>query len=277
MNEADRLLSGPFVSERAGRRLFSAVADLAQLAGWMSFDMGLQEIARRHFVLGLHLAREAGDRLQVARMLYCLARQMVDLDRPGDGLDVVQTALYATRRVATARVRSMLLVMEARAHAKRGEPRECHRALGLAHEAFSDSDSSTEPGWMSFFDEAELAGLSGVALRDLARRDVDHERAHASITRPYLVRATEQRSTAYLRSHVLDLDALTTADLLLGEPERAGEAMTQAIGLAERISSPRVVRNLGRTVSLARHRYAGLGVFDELAERAQAIMGDQPS
>lgn len=72
LNEAAGMLNGPFQHERIARRLFSAVADLAQLAGWMSYDLQLHTTAQRYYLLGMHLAKDAGDRPQVARMLYCL-------------------------------------------------------------------------------------------------------------------------------------------------------------------------------------------------------------
>ena len=62
LTEAAELLRGPFQDDRVARRLFSAVADLAQLAGWMSYDLQLHATAQRYFLLGMHLAKDAGDR-----------------------------------------------------------------------------------------------------------------------------------------------------------------------------------------------------------------------
>jgi hypothetical protein len=121
LNEAAELLRGPFQDDRVARRLFSAVADLAQLAGWMSYDLQLHATAQRYFLLGMHLAKDAGDRPQVGRMLYCLARQMIDLQRYREALDLAQTGVYAIRRSSTPKTMALLHVIEARAHAGMGQ------------------------------------------------------------------------------------------------------------------------------------------------------------
>lgn len=108
LNEAAELLTGPFQNERVARRLFSAAADLAQLAGWMSYDLALHATAQRYFLLGMHLAKDAGDRPQLGRMLYCLARQMIDLEHFREALDLAQTGVYAIRRSATPKTMALL-------------------------------------------------------------------------------------------------------------------------------------------------------------------------
>ena len=128
------------------RRLFSAVADLAQLAGWMSYDLQLHATAQRYFLLGMHLAKDAGDRPQVGRMLYCLARQMIDLARYREALDLAQTGVYAIRRSSTPKTMALLHVIEARAHAGMGQARDCYRALGAAQDAFAQAGKRHRPG-----------------------------------------------------------------------------------------------------------------------------------
>jgi hypothetical protein len=116
----------------------------------------------------LCLAKDAGDRPQVGRMLYCLARQMIDLHRYREALDLAQTGVYAIRRSSTPKTMALLYVIEARAHAGLGQARDCTRALGAAQDAFARAGRDTDPAWCAFFDEGELYGLLGVTLRDLA-------------------------------------------------------------------------------------------------------------
>ncbi|GAA4952081.1 hypothetical protein GCM10023238_18050 [Streptomyces heliomycini] len=61
LHEVTDLLQEP-QPEATTRRLFKVAAELAQLAGWMSYDVGLQPTAQKYFVLALHAAKEAGDR-----------------------------------------------------------------------------------------------------------------------------------------------------------------------------------------------------------------------
>jgi transcriptional regulator with XRE-family HTH domain len=265
LNGAAMLLDGPFHDEQAGRRFFSAIADLAQLVGWMTFDLHLHATAQRYYLLGLRLAKDAGDRAQVARLLYCLARQMVDLGQPREALDLAQSGLYAIRRSSVPKATAMLRIIEARSHACTGDAKECHNALGLAQDAFSRVGANTDPEWCGFFDEGELCGLVGVTLRDLALCDADHAHDHAADAMPWIERAVRQRPRAYLRSKVLDVDGLAVTSLLLGEPEAAAEHAISAISLARDMTSSRVTSKLRRTVRLAEQRFpnargvAGLG------------------
>jgi hypothetical protein len=246
LSEAATLLDGPFHDEQSGRRFFSAIADLAQLAGWMTFDLQLHATAQGYYLLGLRLAKDAGDRAQVARLLYCLARQMIDLGQPREALDLVQSGLYAVRRSSVPKATAMLRIIEARAYACTGNAKECHQALGLAQDAFSRVGANTDPEWCGFFDEGELCGLVGVTLRDLALWDADHARDHAAAAMPWIESAVRQRPRAYLRSKVLDVDGLAVTSLLIGEPEAAAEHARSAISLARDMTSSRVTSRLKR-------------------------------
>lgn len=272
LSELVPLLEGPFVDERIGRALFIAVADLAQLAGWMSFDLALDTTAQRYYLLALQLAKNAGDRLQVARMLYCLARQMIELDRPQDALDLAQTALYATRRTRTPRVTAMLRILEARAHACMADAVECPRALGAAEEAFSHAGAGTDPGWAQFFNDAELAGVTGVAFRDLAIHDPDQTHTHAAKARPWIQSAAGGRSPGFLRSRVLDLTSLALVDLFLGEPETAAHSAARALDLATSVSSTRVARNLRHVNTLSQQRHSHVPAIRDLNERVYVAL-----
>jgi hypothetical protein len=271
LSEAAALLAGPFQHERTARRLFSAVADLAQLAGWMSYDLQLQATAQRYFLLGMHLAKDAGDRPQVGRMLYCLARQMIDLQRHREALDLAQTGVYAIRRSSTPKTMALLHVIEARAHAGMGQVRDCHRALGAAQDAFAQAGQDTDPGWCAFFDEGELYGLLGVTLRDLALADKDHASSHAAEAMPWIEQAIERRPRQFLRSRVMDMDGLAVVNVLLGEPEAAGKAAAAALSMAGTVTSARVMTRLHRTNQLAQERFPGESAIVGLAERAPAL------
>jgi len=270
LSEVVPLLHGPFTDERTGCALFAAVADLAQLAGWMSFDLALDATAQRYYLLALRLASDAGDRAQVARMLYCLARQMIELDRPRDALDLTGLALYVTHRARMPRVTAMLRVMEGRAYACLGDATGCDRALGLAADAFSSNGS--DPAWSEFFDETELAGVTGVALRDLAVRDSPNSARHAARARPWIAQAATGRSRAFLRSRVLDLAGLALVDLLLDEPHAALSSGRQALEQAGAVNSSRVERNLSQLAATAADRYPSIRAVREFDGRVRKVL-----
>lgn len=267
LSEASELLGGPFRDERTGRAFFAAITDLTQLVGWISFDLHLPATAERYFLLGMRLARDAGDRPQVARLLYCLSRLMVDIGEQHDALDLAQAGLYAMRRDAPPKATAMLWVTEARAHACLGEAADCHRSLGDAREAFSHAGPGTDPAWSKFFDETGLSGLIGAALRDLALADPDHARDHATAAEPWIARAASDRPRAYLRSKILDLDGLALTKLLLGDPDAAAEPATAAISMAREVTSARVSSRLRRTARLAGQWFPGTRSAADLADQ----------
>jgi hypothetical protein len=247
------------------------VADLAQLAGWMSYDLQLPTTAQRYFLLGMHLARDAGDRSQVGRMLYCLARQMIDLQRYREALDLAQTGVYAIRRSSTPKTMALLHVIEARAHASMGQAGDCSRALDAAQDAFARAGRDTDPAWCGFFDEGELYGLLGVTLRDLALADSDNARRYAAEARQWIEQAIRQRPRTFLRSRVMDIDGLAVVNLLLGEPEAAGQAAATAMTMATAITSARVMSRLRLTAWLAQERFPGTSAVTGMREQIAAL------
>ena len=134
----------PALSER----LFRTAAELALLAGWMAYDIGMQPSAQRYFVLALHAAREAGDTPLGAHVLATMARQMIHINRAQDALELVHLAQYGSHGTTTPRVQSLLAAMEARAYANLGDSDNCRRAVAAAEDLFpgDEGDRATAPG-----------------------------------------------------------------------------------------------------------------------------------
>lgn len=116
LNEAASLLHTCTCTctERTGRDLIAAVADLGSVAGWMSFDAGHHSSAQKLFITSLHAAAEAGDKPLGAHILQCMARQMSHLERYEDALALVDLAQYGARRRLSPATSSMLASLEAR-------------------------------------------------------------------------------------------------------------------------------------------------------------------
>jgi hypothetical protein len=271
LNEAAGFLNGPFRDEQVGRQFFSTVADLAQLAGWMSYDLELHATAQRYFLLAIHLARDAGDRPQVSRMLYCLARQMIDLERYREALDLAQTGVYAIRRSATPKTTALLQIIEARAYAGMGNAADCYRALEAAQDTFTRAGTDTDPGWCSFFDQGELYGLLGVTLRDLALSRSEEAERYASEARPWIQRAVGNRPRHFLRSRVMDMDSLTVVNILLHEPESAVKTASTTLAMAERVTSSRVMNRLRRTAELGISHFPRSSAIADLGGQARSL------
>lgn len=255
-------------------RLFRVTAELAELAGWMTYDIGMQPTAQKYFVLALHAAKESGDRPLGSFILSSMARQMIHLGRADDALELVHLAQYGSRDGATARTQAMLHAMEARAYANMGQPGKCRRAVRMAEETFEDRGAPDgEPDWIRFFCEGELNAEVAHSYRDLAYSS-GRSPAYASLAEPAMERAVElfgreaaQEGGGHQRSYALNLIGLASVHLLQREPERCATRATEAMTVARRIRSERVNNRLRKTTATATRDFGQVPEVVRLAER----------
>lgn len=280
LHEVTDLLQEP-QPDAIARRLFRVAAELAELAGWMSYDIGLQPTAQKYFVLALHAAKEAGDRPLGSYILSSMSRQMIHLGRPEDALELIHLAQYGSRESATARTQAMLYAMEARAYAGMGQPSKVKRAVRMAEDTFSDTvPGEPEPDWIRFFSEAELNAENAHSYRDLAYV-AGRSPTYASLAEPAMRRAVElfREDPEHQRSYALNLIGMATVHLLQREPEQCADVAEKAIPLARRVRSERVNTRLRKTVDTAARDFGEVAevihLSDELArqlpETAEAV------
>ena len=262
LHEVTDLLQEP-QPETTTRKLFKVAAELAELAGWMSYDVGLQPTAQKYFVLALHAAKEAGDKPLGSYVLSSMSRQMIHLGRPEDALELIHLAQYGSRDCASPRTQSMLYAMEARAYANMGQPGKCKRAVRMAEDIFADADEWDEPDpdWIRFFSEAELYGENSHSYRDLAYV-AGRSPTYASLAEPVMQRAVElfAKDGEHQRSYALNLIGMATVHLLQREPERSTVLAEQAMHIAKKVRSERVNTRIRKTV------YTAVRDFGDLAE-----------
>ncbi|MFF6954129.1 hypothetical protein ACFZAD_36560 [Streptomyces iakyrus] len=272
LHEVTDLLQEP-QPESTTRRLFKVAAELAELAGWMSYDVGLQPTAQKYFVLALHAAKEAGDRPLGSYVLSSMSRQMIHLGRPDDALELIHLAQYGSRDCASPRTQSMLYAMEARAYANMGQPGKCKRAVRMAEDTFAEADEWDEPDpdWIRFFSEAELYGENSHSFRDLAYV-AGRSPTYASLAEPLMNRAVQlfAEDDEHQRSYALNLIGMATVHLLRREPERSTVFATEAMQVAKKVRSERVNTRIRKTVDTAARDFGDLGEVVDLTERLAA-------
>lgn len=265
-------------AEPVGRRLFRVTAELAALAGWMSFDVGLHPTAQKYFVLALHAAKEAGDRPLGSYALSQMGRQMIHLGRPDDALELIHLAQYGSREGATARTQAMLHAMEARAYANMGQPGKCRRAVRMAEDTFEDAaPGDADPDWIRFFSEAELNAETAHSYRDLAFSS-GRSPTYASMARPAMERAVElfRREAeetcggGHRRSYALNLLGMASVHLLQKEPQEGAYRAVEAIEVARTLRSERVHNRLRRTAAWAARDFGEVAEVVQLGERLAA-------
>ncbi|MET7297139.1 hypothetical protein ABZS79_34465 [Streptomyces griseoloalbus] len=270
LHEVTDLLQEP-QPEATARRLFKVAAELAELAGWMSYDVGLQPTAQKYFVLALHAAKEAGDRPLGSYVLSSMSRQMIHLGRPEDALELIHLAQYGSRDCASPRTQSMLYAMEARAYANMGQPGRCKRAVRMAEDTFAEADEWDEPdpAWIRFFSEAELYAENSHSYRDLAYV-AGRSPTYASLAEPLMKRAVElfgQEGGEHQRSYALNLIGMATVHLLQREPEQSTVLATEAITAAKKVRSERLNTRIRKTVDTAVRDFGELAEVVRLTER----------
>ncbi|MGA5081716.1 hypothetical protein ACPC37_29655 [Streptomyces griseoincarnatus] len=270
LHEVTDLLQEP-QPDATTKRLFKVAAELAELAGWMSYDVGLQPTAQKYFVLALHAAKEAGERPLGSYVLSNMSRQMIHLGRPEDALELIHLAQYGSRDCASPRVQSMLYAMEARAYANMGQPGRCKRAVRMAEDTFAEADEWDEPDpdWIRFFSEAELYAENSHSFRDLAYV-AGRSPTYASLAEPLMKRAVElfgQEGGEHQRSYALNLIGMATVHLLQREAEQSTVLATEAIKAAKKVRSERVNTRIRKTVDTAVRDFGELAEVVELTER----------
>ncbi|MGW7102658.1 sporulation protein [Streptomyces sp. NPDC054838] len=260
--DAAPLLLGSYTDE-VGRALFGATAELTRLAGWMAFDTGQQEAAQRYYIQALRLARAAADVPLGGYVLASMSLQATYRDFPDEGVDLAQAAVERNRGLATARTMSFFRLVEARAHAKAGDPVAAGAALRAAEGWLERArDGDPDPTWLGFYSYDRFAADAAECYRDLKL-----PRQVRRFTEQALSRPTEE----YVRSHGLRLVVSAVAELESGNLDAACAAGTRAVEVAGRISSARTneyVRDLLHRLE----PYGDEPRVAELRERARPLL-----
>ncbi|MCZ4125965.1 hypothetical protein [Streptomyces sp. H39-S7] len=168
-------------SDAVGRQLHSAVAEALLLAAWMSYDSGLHGIAQRYFIQALRMAQGAGDRLLGASILSAMSHQATFVGRYREAAMLARAAFTGPGTGLTPTLAAQFRAMEARALARLGDGRGCDLALCEAERHLSLRTADSDPAYIAYFDEVELAAEFGHCFRDLGRSAQAAERGTGSI------------------------------------------------------------------------------------------------
>ncbi|MFD5748132.1 helix-turn-helix domain-containing protein [Streptomyces sp. NPDC127033] len=225
-------------------RLYRIMAQLAGTAATMAWDSGLHRRAQEYYRLALRSAHAGDDKVFGANVLAGMARQMLYQDRPDDALQLIQLAQEGARDVVGPRVRAMLHTREAWAYAAQGRNAGFQRATAKAADALATAGpDEEEPYWIAYFDDAELAGVTGGRLLDLARQA---PRRHAEKAAAEIRSALSSRGAEAGRSHALDRIGLAECHYLAGDLVGGAKETHRAVDAARLTQSGRVRSQLGQ-------------------------------
>lgn len=210
-HRAAPLLQGSF-SDEIGRELFSVTAELSRLAGWTAFDVGQHEVAQRHFIQALRLARAGGDVQLGCDVLTTMAMQSLMRGFASEAVDMVQGAFERAKGQGVPRVLAFTKLIEARAHARDNAPRAAASALKASEDLLGQTkdDSGDEPAWIDFYRHARLSADAAEVFRDLGnpKAALSWNQQAASMPTGLFTRSVDMRlaivGTTHLQARDLD-------------------------------------------------------------------------
>jgi transcriptional regulator with XRE-family HTH domain len=201
-------------SDETRRGLLVALADLHNLAGWTSFDVGMYSTARRHFSRALEQAQVAGHRSLAANVLNRLGRLHLHRGMYQEGLRFFQLGQITAQDSGCSVTVAILCANEAWAYALVGDRAQMNRSLARANNELEHADRENAEEWVRFFDQDELHAVTGVtlaALPDATGNELDAAIEHMT--------AASERTTQMTRSRVLILPNLARAHIRAGNTD----------------------------------------------------------
>ncbi|MDR7278207.1 helix-turn-helix domain-containing protein [Catenuloplanes atrovinosus] len=213
----------------------TAVAEGAQLLGWVAADAGRWRTAVAAHRVALQAAHAAGARPLAGYVLASASHLLTEAGDPATGLLLARTAWSGAAGCGSATGRALLLHRTALACAVSGRRREADTALGAARRAADRADPHHDPAWLYWLTPEELDGMAGRCLAALGRP----MRAVAPLRRA-------ARSASGPRTAALHRAWLARAFADGGDVERACAAGSAALHDAIRAGSVRAATQVRR-------------------------------
>lgn len=228
-------------TEHVKQRLHVALADLHNLAGWTSFDIGLTDSARTHFGKALELAKAGRSEPLVANILYRMGRVYLHQKSPDDALKMFQLGQIAAQESGSELAVAVICANQAWAYAMLGRKEQTMKLLNRTRDEFSRANLAEAADWVKFFDETDVHAMIGTVHTALAAT-VDP--SHTKFAIPALSRAIDGYGDNMARSKAFNLSALAVNHLVEGDVDHGAKVGRQAVELAVNLKSKRVVDRL---------------------------------
>ncbi|MCX4908457.1 hypothetical protein [Streptomyces sp. NBC_00878] len=256
LRAAYALLDAGATRQTTAERLHTGAGELAISVGWLAHDSGRYEDARSHYAEALATARVAGDPALEAHAFCNTSFLARDAGRPREAVRAAQAAQYAARPLGSARLLSLLSLREAGGWAGLADRTGCAQALARAQALYGRGPCDADPEWMSFYGDAELAGLEAQCWSTLG----DWPRAAHQARR-----ATRLQDPHFTRNLALYTAELADDLARAGHPDEAAAAGLRVLDLLDEVQSSRVQTMLAGTarVLLPHQRASGVSDFLE--------------
>jgi tetratricopeptide (TPR) repeat protein len=228
--------------EAVEKRLLKATARVQMCAGWLAFDSGRHALARTNYTEALTLARQAGDAEVEVHALSNLAFQSNVLGRPREAMRFVEGAMRADSAPhGRARLSAIPQLRRSVACSLSQDASGHQKAIASARKVLDRDQDKPAEEWCSFLGAAELDGVEGTCLVELAQP----KRAEL-----LLERAITGYTGRYARNRALYRVRLARARLDMNLVDGAVEAAASALDdLADQVASWRVESELASVVT----------------------------
>ncbi|MFJ5225907.1 sporulation protein [Streptomyces sp. NPDC088400] len=226
-------LLGASYSAKVGESLFRAASEMSQLLAWSAYDSGNHAHSGRYMLSTLRLTQVAGDRMMGARILTNMSHQANYLGQAPRALTLARASVEGGRSSSTPRAMALFSAHEARAFSTARDRKGAARAMNEAERFFERADSSDDPEWLIYMDEAELFGEFCHCFRDLGEgpEAVRFAELAVALTDPKYV-----RTLGFCRM------VLAQSQLLNGELEEAVATARLAVEAGDALQSARFQR-----------------------------------
>ncbi|MGH3937622.1 MAG: helix-turn-helix domain-containing protein [Pseudonocardiaceae bacterium] len=266
LHTSAELLRGRFSQEAVRQHFFSAVAELADIAGGMCFDAGLHQEAERCFRFAVASATEGGDWAMRCKALSGISNLAVHRGRTDDALSFSEMALVRADRL-TPLVRAVVHTRHARALGLSGSHRttDCMTAVHQAEDYFT-ARNGDEPDWIVYYSPAHLDRDLGRALLYLAVNGGEYTSAQHRLSA-----AIERFPKQPSRGKVLTIANLAHLTMARDDPAHAVTLGHEALDSMGPIRSDRVFEAL-RHMRTAGQQHRTMPAVRELNQRVDAAL-----
>lgn len=140
----------------------AALAELAEVAGWILFEEERQAEAHAHNTLALALSRHSNFHDTEILTLLNSTFQRLRVGKLSEALDLAALGL---ERARSPKTRAMFALRQARVFSRMNAERAAKEALARAQEVLEDDPAA--PTWAWWIDETELNGHRAAVLANL--------------------------------------------------------------------------------------------------------------
>jgi tetratricopeptide (TPR) repeat protein len=259
-----RQLGASYCPPEIERELQVLAGELAEVAGWLAFDAGDDELTRKMNQEAFYFTRISGDKQIELLTLQNAAMHAGVLGHPREELQLANSVLNGQQRL-TPRVRALFLTRQARALAQGGD----HTAMKVFAEVESlylDGTCDDDPDWAWWVDERELAWHHAMTHQHLG----NHKHALGYFEK---AATTQQPKTQNQRVRIrYEYGAhLLRAQIAVRTWHDATATMHQLEPLARDVGSTRTVNLLRQALAALPHTNAPHCVAEQAQQLSTAL------